>query len=74
MVINRIGDIFFLIGICLLIMYLGSIKYKVVFGLIIYLINIKILFLFNEFSLLDIVCFFLFVGAMGKSAQLGLHI
>jgi len=66
MLLNRIGDIFLLIGMILLFINLGSIDY--------YILN-NLLFLNNlSGGQLDVVCFCLFLGAMGKSAQLFLHV
>jgi NADH:ubiquinone oxidoreductase subunit 5 (subunit L)/multisubunit Na+/H+ antiporter MnhA subunit len=38
-----------------------------------YFVGVKIKFLNHEYSLLFFITLFLFLGAMGKSAQLGLH-
>jgi proton-translocating NADH-quinone oxidoreductase chain L len=47
--------------------------YDVIFGLAPLVLSDKILFGSIETPVLDIICFLLFLGAMGKSAQLGFH-
>jgi NADH-quinone oxidoreductase subunit L len=74
MLVNRIGDLSLLLGLSILFFFFGSLKYSVIFSLVAYFFNTKIFFLGFYFDLINLICFFLFVGAMGKSAQLGLHI
>jgi len=50
-----------------------SLDYAVVFSLVPYLNDIYFDFLTFQIYNLDFICFFLFLGAIGKSAQLGLH-
>jgi NADH-quinone oxidoreductase subunit L len=54
-------------------MVFGSLKYSVVFNICYYFLNLSILILGFKFKLYFILCLFLFGGAVGKSAQLGLH-
>lgn len=51
----------------------ASLDYGVVFSLSSLLKNHYIFFFDSSFLVIDFVCFFLFIGAIGKSAQLGLH-
>jgi len=74
MLVNRIGDLSLLISLSILFFFFGSLKYSIIFSLVAYFLNIKFFFLGFYFDLINLVCFFLFLGAMGKSAQLGLHI
>ena len=53
--------------------YTGSLNFSEVFQKTPNLINEKIYFLGTEGSLITYICVFLFIGAMGKSAQLFLH-
>ena len=70
---NRIGDLGLLVGICLLYYIFRSLDFAVIFTLV-PLFNKVYFTLFNtNFLVLSFICFFLFVGACGKSAQLGLH-
>jgi len=74
MLVNRIGDLSLLVGLSIIFFFFGSLKYSVVFSLVPYFLNMKFFFLGFYFDLINLICFFLFLGAMGKSAQLGLHI
>ena len=68
-ILNRIGDFGLLIGLTLLAFFFKSIDYFVIFSLA----NSFFSNQFFGFDLLSFICFFLFIGAVGKSAQLGLH-
>ena len=73
--VNRIGDFGFLLGIAALLMYAGSLDYQTVFGAAEDLAEQRIsLFSGTEWSVLTVACIGLFVGAMGKSAQMPLHV
>ena len=73
MVMNRIGDFSLLIGILLIFIYFKAVDYATVAVLTPHFQKFKIIFLNFEFNLLSIIGIFLFIGAVGKSAQLGLH-
>jgi len=73
MLVNRVGDFFILLGIFSIYYVFNSLDYDSVFSLSAQAINYKIFFGGFEFSAIDIICILLFLGAMGKSAQLGLH-
>ena len=73
MIINRIGDFSLLIGILLIFVYYKSIDYATVASLTPFLQSFKITFLNIKFDLIILIGVFLFIGAVGKSAQLGLH-
>ena len=62
-VVNRVGDFGFLLGIAVIYIATGSISFDVIFQKI---NNV------NQFTI-NIACLLLFMGAMGKSAQLFLH-
>ena len=72
-VVNRIGDFGLAIGIFLIFLYFGSINFNEVFQAAPQYIDKKISILGNETNLITIICIFLFIGAMGKSAQFLLH-
>ena len=72
-IVNRVGDFGLAIGIFLIFFYFGSINFKEVFQLAPQLLDKKFLFLGFETSLITLICLFLFIGAMGKSAQFLLH-
>ena len=50
-----------------------SLDFDVIFALVPNIIDINIQILFFEIKILDLICLFLFLGATGKSAQIGLH-
>lgn len=73
--VNRVGDFGFLIGIALVFAYTGSIDYETVFKSVSYLSSQNIeLFQGHPWSLVTVICLALYVGAMGKSAQVPLHV
>ena len=73
MIINRIGDFGLAIAIFTLYFYFKTLDYGVIFALAPEFAESKILFFSTSFNLLDFIGFFLFIGAVGKSAQIGLH-
>ncbi len=73
--VNRVGDFGFLLGIAAIYMYFGSLDYAAVFAVAPQLVQQTITVLPGvDWSLLTVVCILLFVGAMGKSAQVPLHV
>jgi NADH-ubiquinone oxidoreductase chain 5 len=73
MILNRIGDFCLIIGILLIYINFKAVDYSTVAALVPYFKNTKVNFLNMNLNLLNIICIFLFLGAVGKSAQLGLH-
>ena len=73
MIVNRISDMFFTVGIITLFFCFQSVEFSVVFGLAPYFVDSIFLFGGVDTSPLSVICFLLFLGAMGKSAQIGLH-
>ena len=72
-VVNRVGDFGLAVAIFLIFFYFGSINFNEVFQAAPQFVDKKI-FIFNyEASLITLICLFLFIGAMGKSAQFLLH-
>ena len=72
-IVNRIGDFGLAIGIFLIFFYFGTINFQEVFNLAPQLIEKKLIFFGFETTLITLICLFLFIGAMGKSAQFLLH-
>ena len=72
-VVNRVGDFGFAIGIFLIFFFYGTLNYNEVFNLTPLLVDKNVLLLGIEFNLINLICFMLFIGAMGKSAQIFLH-
>ena len=73
MLLNRIGDFFLLIALFLIYYVFDTLDYSVVFSLAPMFVNTKFFFFNFDIYVLDCICLCLFLGAMGKSAQLGLH-
>lgn len=73
MIMNRIGDFCLIIGILILFVNFKSVDYATVAVLAPFFKSETINFLNMDFDILSLVCVFLFLGAVGKSAQLGLH-
>ena len=61
-IVNRVGDLAFMLGIATLFMTFDSIYFKDIFAKAT-----------QGASNIDLICLLLFIGAMGKSAQIGLH-
>ena len=73
--VNRVGDFGFLLGIACILMYTGSLDYYEVFGQAGKLSSSTMeIFTGTEWSVITIACILLFIGAMGKSAQVPLHV
>jgi NADH-ubiquinone oxidoreductase chain 5 len=73
MLMNRIGDFSLIIGIILIFIYYKAVDYASVAVLTPFVKGDVISFLNLNVSLLTMIGIFLFIGAVGKSAQLGLH-
>jgi NADH:ubiquinone oxidoreductase subunit 5 (subunit L)/multisubunit Na+/H+ antiporter MnhA subunit len=68
---NRVGDIGFLIGVSLIFSCCYTLDFSVLEVLLPVMQEMN--FVYYNISVLDLVCFFFYIGVMGKSAQLGLH-
>ena len=71
--VNRVGDFGLGLGIFLIFYLFGTVNYDEVFRLIPNIVEKKIVFLSFNFLIIDLICLLLFIGAMGKSAQIFLH-
>ena len=72
-VVNRVGDFGFALGIFLIFYLFGTVNYSEVFASIPQIIDKELLFLGIQIKAIDLICILLFIGAMGKSAQIFLH-
>ena len=79
--VNRVGDFGLALGIFLIFYLFGTVNYDEVFkqipsmsaaGITPFL-NREIIYLGLDFKAVDLICLLLFIGAMGKSAQIFLH-
>lgn len=73
MVVNRVSDLFFTVGILAIFYTFQTVEFSTVFALSPFLTNSSLLLAGYSVSPLTLIAFLLFLGAMGKSAQLGLH-
>ena len=72
-VVNRVGDFGFALGIFLIFYLFDTVNYVEVFNQIPQIVEKKLLFLGMNVGAIDLICILLFIGAMGKSAQIFLH-
>ncbi|MDA8537462.1 NADH-quinone oxidoreductase subunit L [Candidatus Pelagibacter bacterium] len=72
-VVNRVGDFGLALGIFLIFYLFGTVNYSEVFEKIPQIADKKLFFLGIDVKAVDLICIFLFIGAMGKSAQIFLH-
>ncbi|MBN8291624.1 NADH-quinone oxidoreductase subunit L [Rhodobacter sp. NTK016B] len=72
-IVNRVGDFGFIIGIMMLYFMADSVQFDDIFHGAEAMSQQSIHFLWTDWNALNVACFFLFIGAMGKSAQLFLH-
>ena len=72
-VVNRVGDFGFALGIFGIFFVFKTLDFDAVFAAAPSLVGQTFLFAGHQVDVLTTLCLLLFVGAMGKSAQLGLH-
>ena len=73
-VANRVGDFGLIIAIGLIYLTFGTVQYGPVFATVCSHVFDKFALFGTEWRTIDAICILLFVGAMGKSAQIGLHV
>jgi NADH:ubiquinone oxidoreductase subunit 5 (subunit L)/multisubunit Na+/H+ antiporter MnhA subunit len=73
LVVNRIGDFGFLCGAIVLFYFFRTLDFSIIFVLAPYFKDVTLSFMGLNCKIIDLICFFLFLGSMGKSAQIGLH-
>ena len=72
-IVNRVGDFGFALGIFAIFYVFGSLDFDYVFNNASSFVDTNINFLSFEINSISLICFLLFIGAMGKSAQFLLH-
>ncbi|MBK9253327.1 MAG: NADH-quinone oxidoreductase subunit L [Proteobacteria bacterium] len=73
--VNRVGDFGFLLGIAAIVYFTGSLQYSDAFAAVDRIAAEHItIFGGHAWSALTVICICLFIGAMGKSAQVPLHV
>jgi len=70
---NRIADIIFLLAILLIFLKFKTTDFVIIFNLIPFILNDVHFFIFKNYNFIEVIAFGLFIGAMGKSAQIGFH-
>jgi len=75
-VVNRVGDFGFLIGVLAIWYYFGSFDYRTVFDMVPAFVEkgMTLSFMGWQMTAITFICLSLFVGAMGKSGQVPLHV
>ena len=73
-VVNRVADKFFAVGIFAVYKTFGSLVFKDVFADVASYHHDTVSILGHSFRSLDFICLMLFIGCMGKSAQIGFHV
>lgn len=73
MLVNKIGDFGLAVGIFFIYMLFQTVDYASVFSCSPYFLSTSIYFLDIEFDALTLTSCFIFLGVVGKSAQIGLH-
>ena len=72
--VNRVGDFGFLLGVAAVLYVFGSLDYAAVFSQADSKSTVTVATPFGEMLWITVICLLLFVGAMGKSAQVPLHV
>jgi NADH-ubiquinone oxidoreductase chain 5 len=72
-IVNRIGDFCLYLGILLIFFNFKTLDFYTIFSCLYLFDNVMIVFCGFKAAALDLICMFLFIAAMGKSAQIGLH-
>jgi NADH-quinone oxidoreductase subunit L len=72
-IVNRVGDFGFILGIFMVYKLFGTLQFDEVFASVAQHSDITVTIFGKQYNAITVTCLLLFVGAMGKSAQLGLH-
>jgi NADH-quinone oxidoreductase subunit L len=72
-IVNRVGDFAFMIGLIAIFALFGSIEFSQIFANVAQYKDATLSLLGYEIHYLTFICVMLFIGCMGKSAQIGLH-
>ena len=72
-IVNRVGDFGFILGIIAIYSVFGSLYFDEIFSDVEGLHKLSIVMLGLKINVIELIAILLFIGAMGKSAQIGLH-
>jgi len=73
MIMNRLGDIGLALGICLIFFEFKTLDYSIIFPISNLFFNDYIYLNNNYIHIFTLITIFILIGAIGKSAQFGLH-
>jgi len=73
-VVNRIADLPFAVGLALIFFKFGSLDFATIFPAVKLHVNDVYHLFGHDLPAIELIGFLLFIGAMGKSAQLGFHV
>jgi len=73
-IVNRIGDLAFVVGVALVFLKFGSVEFGTIFPAVAQHRADTYSVLGGTFPAFEVIGVLLFIGAMGKSAQIGLHV
>lgn len=72
-IVNRIGDFGLALGIMATFVVFGTIQFDGIFDRAAELSTVNFMFMGHQFHAMTLICLLLFIGSIGKSAQIGLH-
>lgn len=73
-IVNRVGDFALILGVILLYTLFGAVDFDSIFANVYDFTDHKTNIFGTQFFSLEVACLLLFIGCMGKSAQIGLHV
>jgi NADH-quinone oxidoreductase subunit L len=73
-IVNRVADVFFILGIIMLFVIFKTTDYLVIFHLTIYMGYLDSILVFFGARGLEVITLLLLIGGVAKSAQIGLHV
>ena len=72
-IVNRVGDFGLAIGIFIIFLIFGTLNFEEIFAEVSNFTKTNLSIFGREYNAITLICVFLFIGAMGKSAQFFLH-
>lgn len=73
-IVNRVGDLALILGISALLYFVGSLDFQTIFSQASIIASYRMELFAMQVPLMELICLMLLLGAMGKSAQIGLHV
>jgi NADH-quinone oxidoreductase subunit L len=73
MIVNKIGDFGLSLGIALIFFVFQTFDFSIIFNVVPTVINEDFIFFGFHINKITLISLLIFVGAVGKSAQIGLH-